>query len=157
MSQGRKARADAAAIAILRKVSAETTHAARLRALQEGIASLPEDLRDLVELMVTISLDNAASVVDNNERQAARRDRIGCGVAGGFSIAALVVIALKVPNPTAFQERTFTLALALAAAFCGALLPGALAVEGHRPSVRVRATGATALAVFVILVYKYIL
>ena len=157
MSNTRKARADAAAISILRLVSTEKTHSGRLRALQSGIAGLPDDLRDLVELIVTTSLDNQANSNENDERLAARRDRIGSGLAGILSIGLMVLIALKVPNPTSFQERTFTLALALAAAFCGAFLPGALAVEGQRPNVRVRATGAIALSVFVILVYKYIL
>ena len=51
----------------------------------------------------------------------------------------------------------FVIALALAAGAVGGFLPGAIAIEGKRPSVAVRATGAIGLAVFIIILfYRFI-
>jgi hypothetical protein len=88
--------------------------------------------------------------------KAARRDRIGLAIAGGVFVL-LRLISDYIPSPTRFLERTFVIALALAAGAAGGFIPGAIAVEGKRPSVGVRATGAIGLAVFIIILfYRFI-
>jgi hypothetical protein len=92
----------------------------------------------------------------NEPAKAARRDRIGLAIAGGVFVL-LRLGSDYIPSPTRFQERTFVVALALAAGAAGGFVPGAIAVEGKRPSVAVRATGAIALAVFIIILfYRFI-
>jgi hypothetical protein len=92
----------------------------------------------------------------NEPAKAARRDRIGLAIAGGVFVL-LRLSSDYIPSPTRFQERTFAVALALAAGVAGWFVPGAIAVEGKRPSVAVRATGAIALAVFIIILfYRFI-
>ena len=92
----------------------------------------------------------------NKAAKAARRDRIGLAVAGGL----FVVLRLSsdyIPSPTRPQVRMFVIALALAAGAVGGFIPGAIAIEGKRPSVAVRATGAIGLAVFIIILfYRFI-
>lgn len=88
--------------------------------------------------------------------KAARRDRIALAIAGGVFVL-LRLISDYIRSPTRFLERMFVIALALAAGAAGGFIPGAIAVEGKRPSVRIRATGAIGLAVFiVILFYRFI-
>ena len=84
--------------------------------------------------------------------KAARRDRIGLAVAGGVFLL-LRLGSDYIPSPTRFQKRTFVVALALAAGAAGGFIPGAIAVDGKRPSVAVRATGAIGLAVFIIILF----
>ena len=92
----------------------------------------------------------------NEPAKAARRDRIGLAIAGGLFLL-LRLSSDHIPSPTRFQERTFVIALALAAGAVGGFVPGAIAVEGKRPSIAVRATGAIGLAVFIILLfYRFI-
>jgi hypothetical protein len=92
----------------------------------------------------------------NESAKAARRDRIGLALAGGLFI--LVRVASDYfPNPTRFGQRMVVIAMALAAGAAGGFVPGAIAVEGKRPSVSVRATGAIGLAAFImILFYRFI-
>jgi hypothetical protein len=84
--------------------------------------------------------------------KAARRDRLGLAVAGGVFLLVRLGSDYN-PSPTRFQERTFVVALALAAGAAGGFVPGAIAVDGKRPSVAVRATGAIGLAVFIIILF----
>jgi hypothetical protein len=94
--------------------------------------------------------------VINQPAQAARRDRIGLAIAGGVFVL-LRLGSDYIPSPTRLQERTIVVALALAAGAAGGFVPGAIAVEGTRPSVAVRATGAIGLAVvIIILFYRFI-
>jgi hypothetical protein len=88
--------------------------------------------------------------------KAARRDRIGLAIAGGVFLL-LRLSSDYIPGPTRFQQRTFVIALAVAAGAAGGFIPGAIALEGKRPSVAVRATGAIGLAVFIIIwFYRFI-
>jgi len=88
----------------------------------------------------------------NGPAKAARRDRIGLAIAGGVFIL-LRLSSDYIPSPTRFKERTFVIALALAAGAAGGFAPGVIAAEGKRPSVAVRATGAIGLVVFIIFVF----
>jgi hypothetical protein len=88
----------------------------------------------------------------NQPEKAARRDRIGLAIAGGLFVL-LRLSSDYILSPARFQERTFVIALALAAGAAGWFVPGAIAVEGKRPSVAVRATGAIGLAVFIVLLF----
>lgn len=92
----------------------------------------------------------------NEPAKAPRRDRIGLAIAGGLFVL-LRLGSDYIPSPTRFQERTVVIALALAAGAAGGFVPGAIAVEGKRPSVAVRAAGAIGLALFIILLfYRFI-
>ena len=92
----------------------------------------------------------------NEAAKAARRDRIGLAIAGGVFVL-LRLSSDYIPSPSRFQERTFVIALALAAGAAGGFVPGATAAEGKRPSVAVRATGAIGLAVLIIILfYRFI-
>jgi hypothetical protein len=68
---------------------------------------------------------------------------------------ALLAIAVFIPELTKFQERVFVVVLALAPGAVGGFLPGAIAVQGKRPSVAVRATGAIGFTVLVLLIYRW--
>lgn len=67
---------------------------------------------------------------------------------GVVFVIFLLVIALAIPSPTAFQLSTFNIVLALAAAGCASMIPGFLAVEIPNS---IRAGGA--MAVFVIVFF----
>ena len=84
--------------------------------------------------------------------KAARRDRIGLAIAGGMFVL-LRLSSDYIPSPTRFKERTFVIALALAAGTAGGFAPGVIAEAGTRPSVAVRATVALGLAVFIIILF----
>jgi len=88
----------------------------------------------------------------NEPAKAARRDRIGLAIAGGLFVL-LRLCSDYILSPTRFQGRTLVVAMALAAGAAGGFVPGAIAVEGKRPSVAVRATGVIALAVFIIILF----
>ena len=88
----------------------------------------------------------------NEPEKAARRDRIGLAIAGGLFVL-LRLSSDYIPSPTRFQERMFVIGLALAAGAAGGFVPGVIAVEGKRPSLAVRATGAIGFTVFIIILF----
>ncbi len=67
---------------------------------------------------------------------------------GVIFVTALLVLAVKFPEPTSFQYMVFRIVLALAAGGVGAMIPGFLKVE-VKPGIR----AGGALAVFVIVFF----
>lgn len=128
----------------------------KLAVLKKELRQVPRGLRDAVDMLVTEGVEAVKSVHDRSSEM--RRDRAATAVFGVLGLIAMVTIALKVPKPEPFQEKVFVFVLAVIFAACGAFLPGAVSVAGgYRPAVWVRATGALGLAVFVILIYKFLL
>jgi len=107
-----------------------------------GLDAAPTSRATIVRLMNAIQ----------KAAKAARRDRIGLAIAGGVFVL-LRLSSDYIPSPTRFKERTFIIVLALAAGAAGGFAPGVIAEEGRRPSVAVRATGATGLAMFIIILF----
>jgi hypothetical protein len=71
-------------------------------------------------------------------------------VFGVSFIIALLVLALKHPNPTAFQYTVFRIVLSLAAAGAAAMIPGFINVEfSPIQGFLISAGGATAVLVIV--------
>jgi energy-coupling factor transporter transmembrane protein EcfT len=77
-----------------------------------------------------------------------RSERLAAFAFGVLFVVILLVLALFVPNPTAFQYTVFRVVLALAAAGAAAMIPGFLEVQVAQ---WIRAGGA--LAVFVIVFF----
>jgi hypothetical protein len=67
---------------------------------------------------------------------------------GAIFVTALLVLAVKFPEPTSFQYMVFRIVLALAAGGVSAMIPGFLKVE-VKPGVR----AGGALAVFVVVFF----
>jgi hypothetical protein len=151
----RARRAERAALQILRHSLGQRTPRARLREFKRRVAELPEDIRGATETLLVYQETLIGMV--NAPESVARRDRIGLAVTGAVFMLILLAVALFVPSPTAFQERVFVIVLAVAAAAAGAFLPGTISVEGYHPSAKVRAAGAIAFAVFILLFYRFLI
>ena len=78
-----------------------------------------------------------------------RSERIYAMVFGAVTITFMAVVAFVVPEPKPFQLFIFRLICSLGAGAVGAFLPGSLTTSIGRPSLKVRAGGALALAVIV--------
>ena len=74
---------------------------------------------------------------------------IGVWVFGLIFISAVVLLAIRFPNPTAFQFLVFRVVMALAAGGVAAGIPGFFNLETDVPGLTIRAGGA--LAVFVLI------
>jgi hypothetical protein len=109
---------------------------------------------DLGTNVISASQATLMNVID--KPVTARRDRIGLAIAGGLFV--LIMLGSDwIRSPTRFQERSFVIALALAAGAAGGFIPGAIVIDGKRPSVAVRATVAVGLAAFIIILfYRFI-
>src|SRR3989442_5403866 len=73
-------------------------------------------------------------------------------VFGCVFVAALLLIAVLIPNPTNQQMFIFRVVLALAAAGVGAVIPGFLTIQGEALKVTIQAGGALALFVLIFLI-----
>ena len=73
-------------------------------------------------------------------------DRVAAFAFGVVFIGVMLIVAIFYPQPTRFQEFTFRLILALAAAGIGAILPGLIVANVGK---FVRAGGAAAFFVIV--------
>lgn len=138
------------------RVGKKRTPSERLQELQEQLKLLPVEIRSAVEMLVAWEEGLMSDL--HSDKTVARRDRIGLSVSGAIGLFLLLGIAIAIPDPSDFQERVFIIVLGIAGAAAGAFLPGAINVEGgYRPTVWVRAGGAIGFAVFLILVYRFLL
>lgn len=119
----------------------------QLEVLKKELGKVPEPYRAAVEdLVLSVGYQvgkNTAEAKMNKAKQHERWAAYGFGAA--FALIMLLV-ALWVPNPTAFQYFVFRALLAVAAAGVAAFIPGFLEVE---ISKIVRAGGAIAVFVLV--------
>jgi len=116
----------------------------RKKKLLEEVNKLPPEQREIAISLITAAIDINADMTSSQ--------RIQLFLAFGFGVvfvAAILVIALAIPNPTDFQYNVFRIILALAAGGVAAVIPGILNVNLSR-----FITASGALAVFVV-VYFY--
>lgn len=81
-----------------------------------------------------------------------RSERIYAMVFGAVTIVFLAAVAVLVQAPTPFQLFVFRLIASLGAGAVGAFLPGSLTTSIERPSLKIRAGGALAVAVLIWLI-----
>jgi hypothetical protein len=107
----------------------------------------PGDFRSRLKVQGTIKINvrRIVQVEVNFEFMTKDFQRITAFVFGIVFVAAMLVLAVFIPNPTPFQYTVFRIVLALAAAGAAAMFPGFLTA---RVGNVVRAGGA--MAVFVI-------
>jgi hypothetical protein len=129
----------------------------KLEQLKQDVAAAPPELRKpLANLLLLAEGATTDGFKMREHRSTATERRVLFAVGLGL-LLLLVYLAVAIPTPTPSQEKTFLVVLGLGGAAFGAMLPGAIAVEGKRPGVRIRATGAIGFATFIIVVYKNLL
>ena len=73
-------------------------------------------------------------------------------ILGIIILTTIIIIALKIPDPTAFQLWTFRIIAGLGAACLGAIIPGFVELGGDIGEIAIRAGGAIALFIIIYLI-----
>jgi hypothetical protein len=118
----------------------------------ERLARLKEDLRELAPDNLRVALETlvlgGVDAMSADEGWSQQKDRRSMAIAGGGGLIVFVVIALMVPNPTAFQYFVFRVVIALAGGGVAAFLPGEFGIKATGNGLVVRATSAVGVFVF---------
>jgi heme/copper-type cytochrome/quinol oxidase subunit 4 len=122
--------------------------------LKGRLAGLTPKLRDAVEPLILKACGiSKRETVSQTRRQMELWEKITVFILGLVLLVVIYVTAFKVPNPTAFQKNVFCVVLGLAAAATGAILPGFIKIESKTEEYWIRAGGAFALLVFVLIFF----
>lgn len=122
--------------------------------LQGRLAALKPKLRDAVEPLILKACSiSKRDTVTQTRNQMRLWEKITILVLGLILLATVYITAFKVPSPTIFQKNVFCVVLGLAAAATGAILPGFIRIESKTGEYWVRAGGAFALLVFVLIFF----
>jgi hypothetical protein len=130
----------------------EVSNSDQLGYLKGRLAGLPRKLRDAVEPLVLKACNiSERESVSRTRNQMELWEKITILILGLVLLTVIFVTAFEVPNPTVFQKHVFCVILGLAAAATGAILPGFIKIESKTDELWIRAGGAFALLVVVLM------